>query len=62
VFYEAIGVKEYFIGEGGISCGTIIKAFRAADNEFAKISPKANVFLSTALGCEIPRNWQYEGE
>jgi len=62
VFYETIGVKEYFIGEGGINCGTIIKAFRAVDNGFAKISPKANVFLSTALGCKIPKNWQYEGE
>ncbi|MGH7449829.1 MAG: Uma2 family endonuclease [bacterium] len=60
VFYETIGVKEYFIGEGGINCGTIIKAFRAVDNEFAKISPKANVFLSTALGCKIPKNWQYD--
>jgi hypothetical protein len=62
VFYETIGVKEYFIGEGGINCGTMIKAFRAVDNEFAKISPKANAFASLALGCKLPKDWQYEGE
>jgi hypothetical protein len=54
-------VKEYFIGEGGINCGTIIKAFRAVDNEFATISLKANAFASLTLGCKIPKNWQYEG-
>jgi hypothetical protein len=62
VFYETIGVKEYFIGEGGINCGTIIRAFRVVDNAFAKISPKANAFASLTLGCKIPKNWQCESE
>jgi hypothetical protein len=62
VFYETIGVKEYFIGEGGINCGKLLKAFRATDREFVKIAPRASGYFSKVLGCQIPKKWNYEGE
>jgi len=62
VFYETIGVKEYFIGEGGINCGRILKAYRAADREFVKIAPRAGGYFSEVPGCQIPKKWNYEGE
>lgn len=62
VFYETIGVKEYFIGEGGIGCSKIIKAYRAAEREFVKIAPRAGGYFSEVLGCQIPKKWNYEGE
>jgi len=62
VFYETIGVKEYFIGEGGINCGKILKAYRAAGREFVKITPRAGGYFSEVLGCQIPKKWNYAGD
>lgn len=59
VFYETIGVKEYFIGAGGINCGKILQAYRTADREFVKITPHGGGYFSEALGCQIPQKWNY---
>jgi hypothetical protein len=62
VFYETIGVKEYFIGEGGINCGKILKAYQAIAGEFAKTPLHGRGYFSKMLGCQIPKKWNYEGE
>jgi hypothetical protein len=63
VYYETIGVKEYFIGEADIDSGAIVKAFRLVDDEYAKISLHAQKgFFSEVTGCYIPKNWICTGE
>ncbi len=62
VFYEIIGVQEYFIGEGGINNGKILKAYRAVDREFVKSASRAGGYSSKMLGCQIPKKWNYAGE
>ena len=62
VFYETIGVQEYYIGEGRIRSGHILKAYQRVDREFAKTAPRAGGFFSKVLGCSIPKKWNYEGE
>lgn len=62
VFYETIGVQEYYIGEGRIRSGKILQAYQRVDKKFAKTAPRAEGFFSKTLGCQIPKKWTYAGE
>jgi hypothetical protein len=65
VFYETIGVQEYFIGEAEAERGTIIKAYRQVKGtrkwsyRYQEILPEENGFFSEVLNLKLPQHWSF---
>jgi len=58
LFYETIGVHEYFVGEPAEETGTIIRAYRLQNSLYEPIPLEDDGYFCEMIGHFIPKTWE----
>jgi hypothetical protein len=59
LFYETIGVQEYFIGESSLEqTGTIVRAYRLVDKQYQPVPLENDRYFSEVIKQFLPKEWE----